>query len=76
MPTPAKKAEKWYRGILEAAARFMVGWREPEAEMSRQCRASAVGDVQGNGATGGVAENTTKGMRRGGGTGGVERKLR
>ncbi|MEP5351924.1 MAG: hypothetical protein ABJZ75_06195 [Luteolibacter sp.] len=77
-PTAAKKAGKWYRGILEAAERFMVRWHEAEAELSRQRRASAVGGVQGMGgwaATRGVAENPTKGMRRGGGTGGVEGKL-
>ena len=78
-PTAAKKAGKWYRGILEAAEWFMVRWHEAEAELSRQRRASAVDGVQGNGGGGGntrMAENPTKGMRRGGGTGGVEGKLR
>ena len=51
--TAAKKAGKWYRGILEAAERFMVRWHEAEAEMSRQRHASAVDGVQGNGGEGG-----------------------
>ena len=40
----------------------MVRWRETEAEMSRQRRASAVDGVQGNqrGGTTEVAENPTK----------------
>ena len=39
----AKKAGKWYRGVLEAAERFMVKWHENEATMSRNCHASATG---------------------------------
>ena len=53
MVTAANKAGKWYRGVFEAAERFMVGWHEAEAELSRQRRASTVGGVQGN-AGGGV----------------------
>ena len=79
--TAAKKAGKWYRGILEATERFMVRWHEAEVELSRQSCASAVGGVQTNAgrggrATGRVAENPTQGIRRGGGTGGVEDKPR
>ena len=78
--TAAKKAGKWYRGIREAAERFMVRWHEDEAELSRQRRASAVGGVQGNGGRGG---NNRRGRKpdqgnaeREGGTGGVKGKLR
>ena len=39
----AEKAGKWYRGVLEAAERFMVKWHENEATMSRNCHASATG---------------------------------
>ena len=46
--TAAKKAGRWYRGVLEAAQRFMVKWHEDEAELSRQRRASAVVGVRGN----------------------------
>ena len=31
----AKKAGKWYRGVLEAAERFMAKWHENEATLSR-----------------------------------------
>ena len=37
---------QWYRGVPEAAGRFMVRWHENEAQMSRHRRASAVGGVQ------------------------------
>ena len=50
----AKKAEKWYRRVLEAAERFMVKWDVDEAQLSRQHHASAVGDAQGNGGKGGA----------------------
>ena len=59
-PTAAKKAGKWYRGILEAAERFMVRWHEAEAELSRQRRASAVGGVQGNGGRRGNKRSSRK----------------
>ena len=36
--TAAKKAGKWHRGFLEAAARFMVRWHEAETDMSRKWR--------------------------------------
>ena len=76
-PTSAKKAGKWYRGVLEAAERFMVRY-EDEAQLSRQRCATAVSGAQGSGgrATGGVEGNPTKGMRVGGATGAVEGKLR
>ena len=51
--TAAKKAGKWYRGVLEAAERFMVKWHEDEAQLGRQRRASAVGGARGNGGRGG-----------------------
>ena len=44
----AKKAGKWYRGILEAPQQFMMRWHEAEADVSRQLRASGVDGVQGN----------------------------
>ena len=47
--TPAENAGRWYRGILEAAERFMARYQNTEAGLSRQHRASAVGRVQGNG---------------------------
>ena len=31
----AKKAGKWYRGVLEAAERFMVRWHKDEADARR-----------------------------------------
>ena len=48
-PSAAKKVSKWYRGVLEAAKRFMVRWRENEAKLSRQRHVSVMGGVQGNG---------------------------
>ena len=36
----AKKAGKWYRGVLEAAERFMAKWHENEATLSRNRNAS------------------------------------
>ena len=68
--TAAKKARKWYRGILDAAERFMVRSYEAEAELSRQRRASAVGGIQGNGGRGGNRRSgikPTKGFGEGGG---------
>ena len=64
--TAGKKPGEWYRGILEAAERFMVKWHEVETQLSRQRHASAVGGAQGNGgrggATAGVEGNPTKRM--------------
>ena len=45
----AQKAGKWYRGVLEAAERFMVKWHKDKADASRKRHASAVGGAQGNG---------------------------
>ena len=45
----AKKAGKSYRGVLEAAERFMVRRHNDEADASRKRHASALGGVQGNG---------------------------
>ena len=36
----AQKAGKWYRGVLEAAERFMAKWHENEATLSRNRNAS------------------------------------
>ena len=44
----AQKAGKWYRGVLEAAERFMAKWHEIEATLSRNRHASATGGPQGN----------------------------
>ena len=49
----AKKAGKWYRGVLEAAERFMVMWHKDEADASRKRHASAAGGAQGSGNGGG-----------------------
>ena len=88
-PTAVKEAGKWYRGVLEAAERFMVKWHEDEAQLRRQRRAPAVGGSQGNeerGGTGAVKESPTNGAVKesptngrgaGGATGGgVEGKAR
>ena len=45
----AKKAGKWYRGVLEAVGWFMVRWHKDEADASRKRHASAVGGAQWNG---------------------------
>jgi len=51
--TAAKKAGKWYRGVLEAAKRFMVKWHEDEAGLSRKRRANVMDSAQRNGTGGG-----------------------
>ena len=35
-PRAAKKSEKWHRGIVDAADRFMKRWQRGEAEKSWQ----------------------------------------
>ena len=50
--TAAQKAREWFRGVLEAAERFMVSRHDAEAELSRNPRASTVGGVPGNGGGG------------------------
>ena len=45
----AKKAGKWYRGILEAAERFTVRWHENEKTLSRKRPTSVMGAVRRNG---------------------------
>ena len=75
----AKKAGKWYRGILEAAERFIVRWHEAEAEMSRQRRAAALDGAQGNGGGRGKRRSGGKpdqGNAERGRTGIIEEKLR
>ena len=64
--TAAKKAGKEYRGVLEAAERFKVGWHEDEAQLrvgsaAHPPRVVSKGMREG-GATGGVEGNPTKGM--------------
>ena len=49
----AKKASKWYRGVLEAAERFMDKWHENEATLRRNRHASDTGGAQGNRSGGG-----------------------
>ena len=44
----ANKTGKWYRGVLEAADRFMAEWHEIEATLSRDRHASVTGGPQGN----------------------------
>ena len=44
----AKKAGKWYRGVLQAAAGFIAKWHGIEATLSRNRDASATGGPQGN----------------------------
>ena len=75
LSTAAKKAGKWYMGILETAERFMVRRHEAEAEMSRQPRASAVGGVQGNEGVGGNRRSGRKPDQGDAGRGG-DRKRR
>ena len=41
------KVGKRYRGVLEAAERFMVRGHEEEAEKSTQRHASVIGSIQG-----------------------------
>ena len=55
----AKKAGKWYWGVLEAAERFMVKWHKDEADLRRKRHASAVGGTQGNGKGGGNSRKRT-----------------
>ena len=49
----AKKAGKWYRGVLDAAERCIVKWHEDEAKLSRQRHTSIVAGIQRNGGRGG-----------------------
>jgi hypothetical protein len=55
----AKKAGKWYRGVLEAAERFMVKWHENEATLSRIRHASVSGGARGNRKGGGNSRRET-----------------
>ena len=66
------KAGKWYRGVLEAAERFMVRWHEDEAQLSRHRRASAVGGARGNGG-GNTRRSGWKPNQRNAGRGGNSR---
>ena len=72
----AKKAGKWYRGILEAAKRFMVKWHEDEAQLSRQRRASAVGGAEGNEGRSGHSRSGRKPDQGNGSMGGNWRSIR
>ena len=44
----AKKASKWYRGVLEAAENVMARWHEHETTLSRNSHASDTGGAQGS----------------------------
>ena len=46
--TVAATAGKWYRGVLEAAERFMDKWHENGATLSRNRHASYTGSAQGS----------------------------
>ena len=61
----ASKTGKWYRGVREAAERFMVKWQKDGADLSRKRHASAVGGAQGNGKRrGNSGKKTAVGERR------------
>ena len=55
----AKKAGNWYRGVLDAAERFMVWWHKDAADMIRTHHASAVGGAQRNAKGGGYSRKDT-----------------
>ena len=55
----ANKAGKWYRGVLEAAERFMAKCHEIEGTLSRNRHASATGGPQGNRKVGGNSRRET-----------------
>ena len=74
--TAANTAGKWYRGVLEAAERFMARWHEDEARVSRQRRASAVGGAQDNGGRGGNRRSGRKPDQWNGARGGNRRSRR
>ena len=57
----AKKAGTWYRGVLEAAKRFMAKCLEIEATLSRNRHASATGGPQGNRKVGGLQPQGNRG---------------
>ena len=57
----AKKAGKWYRGVLEAAERLMAKWHENGATLSRNRHASATRIAQGNGKDGGGQSHGNRG---------------
>lgn len=44
----AKKEDKWCRGVLEPAERFMVKRHKDEAELRRRRHASGAGGALGN----------------------------
>ena len=67
-----QKAGQWYRGVLEAAERFMARWHG-EAQPSRHRRASAVGGDQENGGRGGNRANGRKPGQGNRGRGGTRR---
>ena len=53
----AQKAGKWYRGVLEAAERFMTKWHEIEVTLIRNPHASATGGPQGSRKGGGQQQS-------------------
>ena len=42
----AKKTSKWYRGVIEAAERFMARWHVEEGKKSSESRAARMRDAQ------------------------------
>ena len=60
----AKKAGKWYRGVLEEAERFVVKWHNDWAELSKRRHASVVGGAQGNGMGGEQHSQENRGCRK------------
>ena len=55
----AKKAGKWYRGVLQAAAGFIAKWHGIEATLSRTRHASVTGGAEGNRKGGGNSRRET-----------------
>ena len=74
--TAAKKAGKWYPGVLEAAEWFVVKWHEDQAQLSRQRRVSAVGGAQRNGGKRDNRRGISKPDQGYGGRGGNRRSTR
>ena len=56
----AKKEGKCYRGILEAAERFMVRLHVEEEQKSSERRAARIGDAQSRKGTGGTRETAVE----------------
>ena len=74
--TTTKRGGKWYRGVIEAAKRFMVNWHEDEAQLSRQRRESGVDGAQGNGGRWSNRRSGRKPDQGNGGKGGQQEKYK